>query len=101
VSIEADARALVTGFGSVAVRAGVVTTRGLLDDQETLVDTVGGSAVVRARALLVVAADLPALQREDVIQIATLTDDENWTSYRVADTRLQVDGILKEVLVVA
>jgi siroheme synthase (precorrin-2 oxidase/ferrochelatase) len=102
VTIAADARVLVTGFGSVRVQAGTVVTRGLLDDEDNLIEVGDGStAVVRTRALLLVGEDVPVLARESTVSIGTLASDQDLTDYRVVDIQRQADGIVWRVLVAA
>lgn len=101
MTVVDDARAIVTGFGSVRVVAGTVDTRGLFDDAEADAVTPGGDAVVRVRVLTLVGADVPDLAREDTISIGTLTDDQNLTGYRVVDIQRLADGILWRVPVAA
>lgn len=96
-----DARAMVTGFGSVLVQAGAVTTRGLFDDAESAVATGFGDAIVQTRALTLLAADVPNLAREDSVGVGTMVDDTDLTTYRVVDVRRMTDGVLLQVLVAA
>lgn len=98
-ALVADARRMVTGFGSVRVQAGTVETRGLFDDAEAAVETPGATAVIRTRMLTLVAEDVPALAREDSISVGTLADDDALTVYRVVDVLRQADGILLSVMV--
>lgn len=98
--IAADALRLVTGFGSVRVVHASAETRGLLDDDDSLVALPDGSTGRwRTRQLLLAAATLPALAVEDTLQVGTLTSDTTLTSYRVTDIRRQADGVLWEVQV--
>jgi len=102
MTIASDVRTMVTGFGSVRVEAGTVSTRGLFDDAdaEAMVGD-GSTALIRGRALTLVGADVPALAREDTIRIGSLASDADLTSYRVVDIQRQTDGIVWRVLVAA
>lgn len=99
--IREDARALCTGFGSLRVRAADGTeTRGLLDDDESVVGAgEGWDAIRRQRILRVVDGDLPGLAREDVVEIGALEDDLVLTTFRVLDLRRSGDGVVLEVVV--
>lgn len=102
MSILTDARALVTGFGSVVVQYGGLTTRGLLDDEDTPIALGDGTALLTAGKQLLVAADtLVGLRAEDTLTIGSLASDVDVTSYRVVDVRKQADGVLLQVRVVA
>lgn len=102
MSLQSDALALVTGFGSVAVRYGGITTRGLLDNEDTPVALGDGTALLTSGLQLLVAADaLPGLRAEDTLAIGTLASESDLTDYRVVDVRHQADGVLLQVLVVA
>lgn len=108
MSILSDLRAIVTDpFLSVLVVAGGVTTRGTLDDQESVAMSSGGAleagegVLIRERTLTLVAEDVPLLARYETIQIGAIGDDETLTDYRVRDIRRQTDGAALEVVVVA
>lgn len=101
MTITADVRAILTGFGSVAVETGTVTTRGLWDDAEAINPTPYGDALIRTRRLLLAVADVPALAREDSISVGAIEDDATRTTYRVVDVQRQADGLVLEVYVAA
>lgn len=95
-----DGLALVTGFGSVKVVYGSVTTRGLLDDAEAPVDMGDGTTVmVRTRVLRVATAAIPSIAAEGTISIGALEDDDTLTSYRVTEVAREADGVITQVQV--
>ena len=100
--IASDVLRLVTGFGSVRVVHSTGETRGLLDDDDTIVQLPDGSTGKwRGRQLLIAAAALPDLVAEDTLDIGTLADDDDLATYRVSDVRRQADGTVWEVQVMA
>lgn len=95
-----DVRMMTTGFGSVLVEAGAVTTRGLWDDAQASVDLIGGMTQLQdGKALWIAAVDVPDLRAEDTITVGAVDDDTDRTTYRVADIHRAADGLLLRVFV--
>ena len=92
---------------SVRVVTPSASTRGLLDDQESVVATTvsglepGEAMLVRERMLHLAAGAVPALARNQAIHVGAIGDDDTLTTYRVRDIRRTADGLVWEVLVVA
>lgn len=102
MSLTSDVLRLTTGFGSVRVVHNSGETRGLLDDDDSLVALPDGTTGKwRGRQLLIAAAALPDLAVEDTLDCSTIADDDDLTSYRVTDIRRTADGLLWEVQVIA
>jgi len=93
VSIPADLDALVTGFGSVALVHGDVTGRGLLDEEDGVVQDASGSDVLQRRVVLTVRrSSFPDLAANDVVLIER-------SEYRVGDVLLSADGLIAQAVV--
>jgi len=108
MSLRADVLTMVHDpLLSVRVVAPSGSTRGLLDDQESVVGTSaaglepGETMLRRERVLHLAAQALPALTRKQTIQVGAIGDDDTLTTYRVRDIRRTADGLVWEVLVVA
>lgn len=101
MSLAADVRMMCTGYGSVLVRAGTVTTRGLWDDVD-LEQVLGGQSLLsRRRTLVLAAAVVPALAAEDTITVGAVEDDATVVTYTVVDVTRESDGAILRVLVAA
>lgn len=102
MSLKTDVTRLTTGFGSVRVTHSTGETRGLLDDDDSLVALPDGTTGRwRGRQLLLAGDALPDLAVEDTLTIGTVAEDQDTTDYRVTDIRRTADGLMWEVQLVA
>lgn len=91
--LAAHLAAMAQGFGSSEVAYDGQTTRGLLDDEESLTDTPEGIRRNRERVLTLPVASLTARPTAD----STIRIDG--TSYKVRAVELQGDGLHWRILV--
>lgn len=93
MSIAGDLAALVTGFGSVPVLIGDTEGRGLLDEEDGVVQDAGGADVLQRRVVLTVRrGDFPDLAP----QVAARIDG---AEYRVGEVVLAGDGLVVQAVV--
>lgn len=91
--LDAHLKGMMDGFASSEVKYAGQTTRGLLDDEETLTDSPEGIVRNRQRVLTVRAASLNAAPTRD----ATITVDG--AAFTVRSVEPQGDGLHWRILV--
>jgi len=92
VSIAADLAAVTTGFGSVPVVVGDVEGRGLLDEEDGVVQDASGGDVLQRRVVLTVRrSSFPDLTANDVVTV-------DGADYRAGDVVLSTDGLITQAV---
>lgn len=93
MSIAADLAAMTAGFGSVPVVVGDTEGRGLLDEEDGVVQDAGGADVLQRRVVLTVRrSSFPDLAANDTATI-------DGTAYHVGQVLLGADGLLLQAVV--
>lgn len=86
MSLASDLAAMLSGFGSAEIRAGTVTGRGLVDDEEVAgVDAVGEPLLIRRTVVSLRRADWPDVAAGDTLAI-------DGVSYTVTDVLVSDGG---------
>lgn len=93
MSIAADLAAITTGFGSVTVVHGDVEGRGLLDEEDAVVQDAGGGEVLQRQVVLTVRrSSFPDLAADDAVTV-------DGADYRVGEAMVSADGLILRALV--